>query len=261
MRLILRTDGGSRGNPGPAAAGVVLSEPNGRTVLGKGFYLGRTTNNVAEYQGLLHGLDEAARLGATELDVFCDSELIVKQVNGHYRVKNAGLKPLHQEVAERIRDFARVKVQHVYRSDNAEADDLVNRALDAQADVDHAAGESDSSTDEKVTPNAGDITVGATVNLREHIEFKSDGAVRKLLCEMDRVRTEMLCLRDQQRCAVTIEAGPATVTIMRGRGTFKAGSRDNAVYAGQWLQFPGPGQISFAADAGEDMVVIVSTRR
>lgn len=136
MQLLVRTDGGSRGNPGPAAAGAVVTDTQGNILSARGYYLGETTNNVAEYQALLHGLQLAQELGGTEIQVFCDSELIVKQINGLYRVKNAKLKPLYAQAIACIRDFSQAKVSHVYREENHQADALVNRALDTAGDID-----------------------------------------------------------------------------------------------------------------------------
>lgn len=125
-------DGGSRGNPGPAAAAFVLYDPSGVEVLRWHQVLGTATNNIAEYNGVLNGLRHAVELGIEDLQVFGDSELIVKQLLGKYKVKNEGMKPLHAEASALLRRIPRYSVQHVYRTDNAVADALVNEALDAQ---------------------------------------------------------------------------------------------------------------------------------
>lgn len=132
-RLRLRVDGGSRGNPGPGAIGVVLEDHAGNVVEEFGRTIGVCTNNVAEYRALIAGLESAARAGAKELEVLADSELLVKQVRGEYKVKNEGLKPLHGEATRLMREFKRVVVRHVPRAENAEADRLVNEALDGAA--------------------------------------------------------------------------------------------------------------------------------
>lgn len=136
MRLILHTDGGSRGNPGPAAAGVVLTDADtGQPVHEAGYFLGRTTNNVAEYQGLLRGLDAARDLGAAELVIRSDSQLMVRQLDGQYKVKSADLKPLFEQAKAKLRHFPRATIDHVYRHKNADADRLANLAMDAKRDV------------------------------------------------------------------------------------------------------------------------------
>jgi len=132
-KLILNTDGGARGNPGPAGAGAVLATPQGRVVARLHRYLGRTTNNVAEYQALIMGLDQALALGARSLEVRLDSELIVKQLQGAYRVKSPKLKPLYQQVRDRLRRFQDVHIIHVRREQNQEADRLANLAMDQGA--------------------------------------------------------------------------------------------------------------------------------
>ncbi len=129
-RYVLRADGGARGNPGPAAAGFVLEDGSGAVVTSGGRCLGSTTNNVAEYEALIWGLETAASLGADEVDVFADSQLVVRQVEGAYKVKHANMKPLYLRVMELLRGFERWSIAHVLREHNAAADALVNEALD-----------------------------------------------------------------------------------------------------------------------------------
>lgn len=132
MRVVVHVDGGSRGNPGPAAAAAVISSPDGEVLDEAAVTLGRATNNVAEYRGLLLGLERARALGATEVDVINDSELIAHQVNGRYKVKHADMKALHAEALAALRGFERWSIRPVRREQNAGADALVNQALDAQ---------------------------------------------------------------------------------------------------------------------------------
>jgi ribonuclease HI len=126
--------GGARGNPGPAAAAAVVSDPDGEVLDEAAEVLGVVTNNVAEYRGLLLGLQRAQELGATEVDVVNDSELIAKQVNGEYKVKHAAMKPLHRAATEVLEGYDRWSVRSVPRAQNAHADSLVNQALDARTD-------------------------------------------------------------------------------------------------------------------------------
>lgn len=133
--LVLHTDGGSRGNPGPAAIGVVVEvEKDGQTeLLGEiGETIGVASNNVAEYRAIIRGLEEAERLGAASVSCLLDSQLVVEQLNGNYRVKHADMKPLHASVQDLRSRFALVTFQHVRREQNQEADRLVNEALDGQ---------------------------------------------------------------------------------------------------------------------------------
>ena len=132
MRVVVHVDGGSRGNPGPAAAAAVVSSPEGEVLDEAAVTLGRATNNVAEYRGLLLGLERARALGATEVDVVNDSELIAHQVTGRYKVKHADMKPLHAEALDALRGFARWSIRPVPRAQNADADALVNQALDGE---------------------------------------------------------------------------------------------------------------------------------
>jgi ribonuclease HI len=131
MKLTVNVDGGARGNPGPAAIGVVIRDPDGLIIDEHGERIGEATNNVAEYKALIRGIQRAAELGATELDLVGDSELVVRQVEGRYKVKNAGIKPLHAEVTEALSAFDTWSIRHVRREMNAEADRLVNEVLDS----------------------------------------------------------------------------------------------------------------------------------
>ncbi len=133
MRLTLFADGGSRGNPGPAASGAVLTATDGSVVREIGTYLGVTTNNVAEWTGLLTGLEAALELGATEIVIRLDSELVIKQLTGVYRVKHPNMIPLHAKAKTLLRRFANVDIRHVPRKQNAAADAVVNAVLDARA--------------------------------------------------------------------------------------------------------------------------------
>lgn len=128
----LYTDGGSRGNPGPSAGAFVICKMNDNVVEKSGFYIGITTNNQAEYQALIRGLQKAVRLGVQELNVFMDSELIIKQLNGFYKVKHINIKPLFQKVHDLTSKFTKITFVHVRREDNAVADKEVNRILDQQ---------------------------------------------------------------------------------------------------------------------------------
>ncbi len=135
-KLIINIDGGARGNPGPAAAGLVVREKDGGQVIHQaGLFLGRATNNVAEYQGLLAAMRKAAELKAAEVEVISDSELLVRQMNGQYRVRNAGLKPLFEEAQALRKRFPAFSIRHVRREENSAADKLVNRAINHGADV------------------------------------------------------------------------------------------------------------------------------
>jgi ribonuclease HI len=131
VKATLFADGGSRGNPGPAASGAVLFDESGAVLREVGTYLGVATNNVAEWTGLLTGLEAALELGVDDIAVRLDSELVVKQISGVYRVKNEGLIPLHAKAKVLLRKFAHVDVQHVRRKLNAAADAVVNQVLDA----------------------------------------------------------------------------------------------------------------------------------
>jgi ribonuclease HI len=129
-KAIVHVDGGARGNPGPAAAASVVSTPEGEVLDEAAELLGRVSNNVAEYRALLLGLARARALGVAEVEVVNDSELIAKQVRGIYKVKHQDMKPLHQAAMAALREFERWSIRSVPRAQNADADALVNQALD-----------------------------------------------------------------------------------------------------------------------------------
>jgi ribonuclease HI len=129
-RVTVNVDGGARGNPGPAAIGVVLRDGEGKVLEERGERIGRATNNVAEYRALLRGIELAAAHGATELELIGDSELVVRQVEGRYKVKDATMRELHAGVKRALAGFESWTIRHVRRESNAEADRLVNEVLD-----------------------------------------------------------------------------------------------------------------------------------
>jgi ribonuclease HI len=128
-RLIIYTDGASSGNPGPAAIGAVIQDGQGRVISRISRRIGRATNNQAEYRAIITALGEAVRLGAGEVDIKSDSELVVKQLKGRYRVKKAILRPLYQEVVKLVGSLEAFSITHIPREQNREADRLANRAL------------------------------------------------------------------------------------------------------------------------------------
>lgn len=133
MKLVIHVDGGARGNPGPAAIAAVLSTPDGEVVADAKEAIGVATNNVAEYKALLLGLEKARELGADEVEVVNDSELVQKQINGQYKVKHPDMKPLYAQSLEAFKAFSSWSIRSVPRAQNKDADALVNQALDAAA--------------------------------------------------------------------------------------------------------------------------------
>lgn len=137
-------DGGSRGNPGPASYGVVIRDPRGQIVAKLKKYIGRTTNNVAEYYGLIAALDYAQQHAIRALRIESDSELLVRQMRGQYKVKSSELRPLFERASKMAQTFTSFKIDHVYREQNAEADALANQALDETSGRPAASAQSDS---------------------------------------------------------------------------------------------------------------------
>jgi ribonuclease HI len=141
-QIILQFDGGSRGNPGPAGIGVVLSAADGTPLVTLGRFIGKATNNVAEYSALIVALEEAKKLGATDILIRGDSELIIKQMRGEYRVKHPDMKILNTQATALLRDFAKVKIEHNLRHKNELADKLANLAMDWRTEVTEAEAKS-----------------------------------------------------------------------------------------------------------------------
>jgi ribonuclease HI len=131
LKLVLHVDGGARGNPGPAAIGVVVAQPDGEIVDEIAETIGVATNNVAEYRAVLRGLDRARSMGAREVELVNDSELVARQLTGVYKVKHPAMKPLYEEAIGALKGFERWHIRSVPRAQNARADALVNAALDA----------------------------------------------------------------------------------------------------------------------------------
>lgn len=139
LEVLINIDGGARGNPGPAGAGVVIKSADDGTVLFEGgFFLGKATNNVAEYRALLEALLAACNLGADSVEVLSDSELLVRQMTGEYRVKNAGLKPMFDQACLLRGKFRNFSIRHVRREENTAADKLVNQAINLKQNVEDA---------------------------------------------------------------------------------------------------------------------------
>jgi ribonuclease HI len=135
--LILQFDGGSRGNPGPAGIGLTLRTPDGRLIYELGEFIGKHTNNVAEYTALLRGLEMACKLGVGRLIIRADSELVVRQIQGRYRVKSPDLQPLYQRAIDLLRCVPKWSIEHVYRDDNHRPDELANQAMNRCGKVEH----------------------------------------------------------------------------------------------------------------------------
>lgn len=136
-RIKIYTDGGSRGNPGPSASGIILLDENDKVLVDKGVYLGITTNNQAEYMALKLALEEATKLGAREVQVFMDSMLVVNQMKGIFKIKNRDLWPIHDAIKQLAAGFGKITFNQVPRELNKLADTAVNRALDEQLKLSH----------------------------------------------------------------------------------------------------------------------------
>jgi queuosine biosynthesis protein QueD len=169
QKAILQTDGGSRGNPGPSGIGFTLSaKAGGQTICEGGAYIGKATNNQAEYRAMIWGLQNALTAGVRSIEIQADSELLVRQIKGVYRVKNERIKPLYAQVRQLLSQFDVYQIKHVYRENNSQADALANQAMDKRAAVGNYAtafstGELWSASDFSATPATASATTPATV--------------------------------------------------------------------------------------------------
>ena len=172
-QVTVYTDGGSRGNPGPAAAGFVLTDADSNKLRAKAFYLGTATNNAAEYTGIVKALEAAIEIGAKEVKVFSDSELLVRQLNGQYKVKSENIKPFFEKAVILLDKFEKWSVSHVGREKNKEADALVNKALDLGRDIETKVAVK--ATNQKPLRLGVLISGGGTtlINILEHIKTGS----------------------------------------------------------------------------------------
>ncbi|MCK4628449.1 MAG: reverse transcriptase-like protein, partial [Sedimentisphaerales bacterium] len=255
MRLRIWTDGGSRGNPGPAGAGVVIRDAEGETLFSGGFFIvGEATNNVAEYEGILRGLKAAKDLGGTKLDIFCDSDLLVKQVNGQYRVKNAHLKIYHRQVMDLINQFEQVTVKHVYRDDNTAADTMVNKALDARADVGGKVkrDKNTPAAEKKTIENSGSVFL-QSADLRKKADGCGGEPCREVISEGKSLVGELLCLQSGRHKQIEGSWAEAMITVLRGRGVIEAGREKQSLRAGTWLLLGPVERVEFSAHAGESL--------
>lgn len=260
MQLRIWTDGGSRGNPGPAGAGVVIRDTGGKTLFKGGFFIvGEATNNVAEYEGILHGLVAAKDLGGTQLDIFCDSDLLVKQINGQYRVKNAHLKLYHRQVMDLINQFEQVTVKHVYRDDNTAADAMVNKALDARADVGGKVRgyQKNPAVGKKTNEKPGSVIL-QSADLREKADGCGGEPCREVLSKGESLVSELLCLKPGQQTRIEGNWAEATITVLRGRGVIEAGREKQVLKTGAWLLLGQVDKIDLTAHAGESLVLTMT---
>ena len=159
-RLTLQFDGGSRGNPGPAGTGSVVLAEDGTPLVTLGRFIGRATNNVAEYRALITAIEEAKKLGAENILIRGDSELVIKQMTGVYRVKNPDMQKLYAKAKELLRGFASHTFEHNLRHHNSLADKLANLAMDKRQDVTEVNGDPAQAATPTIVEEAGDVSEG-----------------------------------------------------------------------------------------------------
>jgi len=255
MKLILRTDGGARGNPGPAAAGVVIEEPGGKILFAAGFFLGEATNNVAEYRAIQKGVQQVLDMDGREMVLYSDSELIVKQLRGEYRVKNPTLRECYQQVTALLGELNGYDINHVYREGNSEADALVNRSLDIRADVGDAAG---SPALVNVSPPDMSPDLPDFLQLREKIRFNLKSPHVETFFESDRLIGKLICLDKGQFFLFEDLSGDCSLLLLRGRGTCQIDVQTISVDTGSWFCLRLGQSMRVSADHAEQLVLLSS---
>ncbi len=255
MKLILRTDGGARGNPGPAAAGVVIEDAGGKRLFAGGFFLGQTTNNVAEYQAIRYGLEQVLKLGGRDLVLYSDSELIVKQLRGEYRVKNANLRQQYEQVAALLDQLDSCEINHVYRTGNSQADALVNRSLDVCSHVGDAAVGSK-------TREASDAVVTAElpglVPLRDRIRFSTTAPQIDTFFQNSHLVWKLICVATGQSVTVKNRPQDAFLLLLQGSGTWTLAGEHMPAARDHWFCLPAGQSLQVSADREDPIVLLIS---
>jgi phosphoribosylglycinamide formyltransferase-1 len=201
-KIIIYTDGASRGNPGPAAAGFILRDGDGNQLQAKSFFLGRATNNVAEYTGFIKALESAQELGAKQLSVFSDSELLVRQINGKYKVKSEQIRPLFQQAVQLLEKFEGYKITFVPREQNKEADGLVNQALNLERDIE----EQPFSTGQNKKPvRLGVLISGGGTTLMNILEYISKGRLNAEVSVVISSRSEVTGVEKAKKAGLDVK--------------------------------------------------------
>lgn len=246
MKLILHIDGASRGNPGPAAIGVIVTDENGTVLAEIGEYIGETTNNVAEYKALLRGLKEADRLGAQEISVYSDSELLVKQMEGAYRVRHPGLVTLHNQARNMIRVFAQVTLTHVPREQTTSADKLANEVLDLR--------KQETAATTKATDKGAEIRV---VKMSPKETEIAPWGSRWQLLSVPPLALHRLMINPGQRLPYQETPVDVVAHILSGKGRLTAGGAEFALETGDSV-FISKSATGVVEVVGEQPLVVVA---
>ncbi len=172
QQLVIYIDGGSRGNPGPAACAFVLKDKKGKQLQAKAFFIGKATNNIAEYAAIIKALEAAKQFGAKEAAIYSDSELLVRQLDGRYKVKSENIAPLFQQAMDLLNDFEKWEIKHIPREKNKQADKLVNEALDLKKDIEAVP---ETATENKPPIRLGVLISGGGRTLMNILEYIKNG--------------------------------------------------------------------------------------
>jgi len=260
MHVNIWTDGGARGNPGPAATGIVIKDENEQTLYASGFFIAPTTNNVAEYTAMIQALKAASTLTASSFTLHSDSQLIVRQLNGEYKVKHPEMKTRYQEVQTLCQQFESTEFIHVRRELNKEADALVNQAMDCRGDIGDALGEAPTLTTEvknDITPNASNNTPIAVSNLKNQITFTKSPKVIKIDVTPDSA-TGLICLDYNQSLQIPSQGKQTTCCILKGDGLLKNNDATCNIETGSWFAIAQSALATIKSSSESQLIALIT---
>ena len=262
MHVDIWTDGGARGNPGPAATGVVIKGEDGQDLFTAGYYLEPTTNNVAEYTAMIQALKAATKIQATSFTLHSDSQLIVRQLNGEYKVKHPEMKIRYQEIQSLLGNFTSSEFIHVRRELNKEADALVNQAMDCCGDVgcDIEVAQASSDNDTPSTDGAAPETLIDTTNLKKLIKFSRIPKIEKVDIN-DTTATGLICLDINQTINVPNKGKQTTCCVLKGNGFLKIDDSSTPLATGSWFMLTDDMQATVrSTDIAQIIAIITQVR-
>ena len=262
MHVDIWTDGGARGNPGPAATGVVIKGEDGHDLFTAGYYLEPTTNNVAEYTAMIQALKAATHIKATSFTLHSDSQLIVRQLNGEYKVKHPEMKIRYQEIQSLLGHFNSSEFIHVRRELNKEADALVNQAMDCRGDVGIDAPLIETGTNHDApantqTPKATSETPPSLLNLKKLIKFSRSPKVIKVDANAT-TATGLICLDFNQSMNIPNQGKQTTCCILKGHGMLKSNSNASDLETGSWFMVEDNTEAIIKSTSDTQLIAIIT---
>ena len=258
MHVNIWTDGGARGNPGPAAIGVVIKGEDEQTLYASGFFIEPTTNNVAEYVAIIQALKAAATLSASSFTLHSDSQLIVRQLNGEYKVKHPEMKIRFEQVQSLCQKFKTTEFIHVRRELNKEADALVNQAMDCCGDVGDALGDATAKDAPcNTSPTPTDHAPTTITNLKKLITFTSSPKIITVNTTPNSA-TGLICLNSNQSITIPNQSKETTCCILKGDGVLKNNGTTSDIEIGSWCIVSQTGKVTIKSSSQSQLVALIT---